>query len=133
MKTKILHYINFIFILLILIGICVTEEVVVSSSLQQVQEYCFKIEKILQEKDGLKNMEIVMAVENLEYIWAEDESDLCYMVNHKSIQEIGQEIVRLKTYIAENEITEFKVSLEEIENYCYSYLHFMGANIHNVL
>ena len=74
-----------------------------------------------------------MAVDNLEYMWRQDESALCFMVNHKSIQEIGQEVVRLKTYIAEDEVTEFKVSLEEIKHYCYGYLHFMGANIHNVL
>ena len=87
----------------------------------------------LLNQDSLQNMNIVMAVDNLEYVWLQDESSLCYMVNHKSVQEIGQEIVRLKSYIAEDEIIEFKVSLEEIENYCYAYLHFMGANIHNVL
>ncbi|MBE7073671.1 MAG: DUF4363 family protein [Clostridiales bacterium] len=133
MKSKVFHYLNFVFILLVLIVICVAEEVVVSSSLSAVQNYCFKIEELLKDFDSLKNMDIVMAVDNLEYEWFEDEMNLCYMVNHKSIQEIGQEIVRLKTYIAEDEITEFKVSLQEIENYCNSYLHFMGANIHNVL
>ena len=84
-------------------------------------------------KDSLKSMDIVMAVDNLEYIWLQDESNMCFMVNHKNIQEIGQEIVRLKTYIAHDEIIEFKVSLEEIKHYCYGYLHFMGANVHNVL
>ena len=78
-------------------------------------------------------MDIVLSIDNLEYRWHKDEASLCYMVNHKSIQEIGQEIAKLKLYISGNDIEAFKVSLEEIKFYCHSYLHFMGANIHNVL
>ncbi|MBQ8443859.1 MAG: DUF4363 family protein [Clostridia bacterium] len=133
MKSKIFHYLNFIFIVLLLGGICVIEEVIVSDSLKTVQSNCYEIEQILKDDDSLKNMEVVMAVDNLEYVWTQNESRLCFMVNHKNIQEIGQEIVRLKTYIAFDEMTEFKVSLSEILHYCYGYLHFMGANIHNVL
>ena len=55
------------------------------------------------------------------------------MVNHKNIQEIGQEIIKAKQYITENNVEEFKVSIELIKFYCHSYLHFMGANLHNVL
>lgn len=130
---NILHYINFIFICLVLVGICILEEVIVSNSLQEVQARCYKIEKLLENSDGLKNMDLVVAVDNLEYIWTQDESNMCFMVNHKNIQEIGQEIVRLKTYIAHDETIEFKVSLEEIKHYCYGYLHFMGASVHNIL
>ena len=133
MKSKIFHYINFVFILLVLIGICVAEELIVSSSLQEVHSYCYKIEQLLDDRESLKDMQVVMAVDNLEDVWTKEESLMCFMVNHKNIQEIGQEIVRLKTYITQDEMVEFKVSLEEIKHYCYGYLHFMGASFHNVL
>ena len=130
---KVVRYINFLLIFLLLVGICVAEDLVVSSSLNEVQEYCFKIEQIVDENDNLKNMEVVMAIENLEYSWLEDESTMCYLVNHKSVQEIGQEIAKLKLYIASDDIDAFKVSISAIKSYCHSYLHFMGANLHNVL
>lgn len=130
---KAFHYINFILILLVLIGICIAEDLVVSSSLKEVQARCYEIEALLADKDDLKNMDIILAIDNLEFIWTEDEASMCFLVNHKNIQEIGQEIAKLKLYIPANDIDAFKVSLEEIKFYCHSYLHFMGANLHNVL
>ena len=130
---KAFHYINFILILLVLIVICIAEDLVVSSSLKEVQARCYEIEALLADKDDLKNMDITLAIDNLEFIWTEDETSMCFLVNHKNIQEIGQEIAKLKLYIPANDIDAFKVSLEEIKFYCHSYLHFMGANLHNVL
>ena len=130
---KAVHYITFILILLVLIGICIAEDIVVSSSLKEVQARCYEIEALLADKDDLKNMDITLAIDNLEFIWTEDEASMCFLVNHKNIQEIGQEIAKLKLYIPANDIDAFKVSLEEIKFYCHSYLHFMGANLHNVL
>lgn len=130
---KFFHYINFILIVILLAGICVLEDVMVSNSLKEMQTMCFEIEGKLENYNDLKNMDIVLSIDNLEYRWHKDEASLCYMVNHKSIQEIGQEIAKLKLYISGNDIEAFKVSLEEIKFYCHSYLHFMGANIHNVL
>ena len=130
---KIFHVINFIGIALILVAICLVEEFTVSSALENVQDRCFSIEKIIDEEKTLKNISLVLAVDNLEYNWLDAESKLCYMVNHKNIQEIGQEITKAKQYISEDNIEEFEISLELIKFYCHSYLHFMGANIHNVL
>lgn len=130
---KVLHYINFAIITVFLIAICFVEDDLVSKSLQRMQSECFEMEKLVDEKDNIKNMDIVMEVENLEYTWLRDESNMCYLVNHKSIQEIGQEISKLKLYISENDVEAFKVSLSTIRGYCHSYLHFMGANFHNIL
>ena len=130
---KFFHYINFILIIALLIGICIAEDLVVSKSLNDTQNRCYQLEAIISERNDLKNMEMTMAVDNLEFYWTENEEKMCYMVNHKNIQEIGQEIAKLKLYIASNDIDAFKVSLEEIKFYCHSYPHFMGANWHNVL
>lgn len=130
---KFFHYLNFILIIALLIVICVAEDVVVSNSLKEMQTMCYEIEALLDEKDDLKNMEMVMEIDNLEYRWTEDERNMCFMVNHKNIQEIGQEIAKLKLYIASNDIDAFRVSIQEIKFYCHSYQHFMGANWHNIL
>lgn len=130
---KAVHCINLIIIILLLGGICLAEEFVVSASLRVVQYQSYRLEQLVEEKGTLKDMEVVMAVENLEYEWTKDEKKLCYMVNHKNIQEIGQEIAKIKMYIASDDIDALKVSTQSLKMYCHSYLHFMGANIHNVL
>lgn len=120
-------------ILVLLITICAVEDKLVSDALSLVKDYCYQIENAMLENDGIKNNEVNSLVENLEEKWLDDERSLCYVVNHKSIQEIGVEIIKLKTYIEEDDIKEFSVSLQLIKLYSEQYNHFMGANFKNIL
>lgn len=120
-------------IFLFLIGISVAEELIVSNGLKLVMDDCLYIESISDELDDVRTMDIALAVSDLEYHWKKSESDMCYMVNHKNIQEIGLEISKLKVYQKENDPKEFRACMEAIKAYSQSYLHFMGASIHNVL
>lgn len=130
---KAFHIINFGIIILLLVGICLAEEFVVSSSLRDIQSRCMQLELLIDDSETLKTTEIVLAIDNLEFQWRKDESNLCFMVNHKNIQEIGQEIAKIKEYVASDDVDATRVSLYSIKFYCHSYLHFMGANLHNVL
>lgn len=130
---KIVQIVSFILITLLLTGICLAEELVVSTSLKDIHFRTLSIERLIEDNQTLKTTEIVLAIDNLEAKWTEDESRLCYMVNHKNIQEIGQEIAKIKAYVTFDDVDACKVSLDSIKFYCHSYLHFMGANLHNVL
>lgn len=130
---KFFHVLNLVLIVILLVGICVAEEMVVSSSLSNIQDRCLYIEQIVEKNETLKTTDLVLAVDNLEDNWDKYESKLCFMVNHKNIQEIGQEIAKVKQYIATDDVGAFRVSIESIKMYCKGYLHFMGANLHNVL
>ncbi len=125
--------VSILVILAILITVCVVEDSFVSSSLSLVDEYCYEIEVAISENDGIKNSDVCTLVDNLEYSWFANEWKLCYVVNHKSIQEIGVEISRLKSYIEEGDEKEFRASLELIKLYREQYEHFMGASLHNIL
>ena len=130
---KIFSKIMLVFMFLFLIVICVVEDEISSKSLFIVQNDCLRIENLTDGKENLQAMPITLAVDTLEYNWMNNESKLCYLTNHKSIQEIGVEIAKLKVYQQKNDIKEFNASLEAIKFYSKSYLHFMGASLHNVL
>lgn len=121
-----------LFIVGVLIAICVVEDRVIVSSLNEVKNYCYEIEEIA-EKNGIVDGEVASLVDNLEYSWTINEGKMCFMVNHKAIEQLGIEIVRLKTYIDEEEPIEFFVSLEIIKHYVETFQHFMGASFHNIL
>lgn len=116
----------------ILTAICVIEDRLVITSLEKVNDYCYEIEEVAK-KDGIVNGEVSSLVDNMEYDWKENENMLCFLVNHKSIEQMAIEIVRLKTYIDKEEPIEFLVSLELIKHYIETFQHFMGANFHNIL
>ena len=132
-KANLIKYISLGVVFCLLVSISIIEDRFVVSSLQEVKKYCYEIEKVTQERGGIVNGDVVSLVDNLEYCWKANESKLCFLVNHKSIEQLGLEIVRLKTYIDEEEEIEFFVSLEIIKHYVETYQHFMGASFHNIL
>lgn len=125
--------ITLILIFIFLIGISIVEEVVTSNALNAINSDCYLIEERVEGLDDIRSTDLVLMVDNMEYDWFKNESKMCYLVNHKSIQEIGAELAKMKNYLGENDIKEFKASLEAIKYYSESYLHFMGANVHNIL
>lgn len=130
---KVFHYINFFMIFLILISICIVEDCLVTNSLADIKNRCYYIEELIEEKNGIKNNEIVSAVENLEDKWNMYEKNVCYLVNHKLIQDLGVEVYKLKSHMYNNQIDEFKTALQSIKFYCHSYMLFAGGSIKNVL
>lgn len=130
---KLFTKLTLIFIFLFLIGISVFEEVVTSRSLNVVNAYCSVLEEEIEDKSDIRTCKLALLVDNMQYDWTKNESMMCYLVNHKSIQEIGAELSKMKNYLGENDVKEFKASLEAIKFYSESYLHFMGANVHNIL
>lgn len=132
-KSGWIKLVGVIVIVALLIFVCVAEDRLVVRSLNNVKSFCCEIELEAEKHDGIVNGEVASLVENLETTWKKDEAKLCLLVNHKSIEQLGIEIVRLKTYIGEEEETEFFTSLEIIKSYVESYWHLMGASFHNVL
>lgn len=116
-----------------LIAVCVVEDRIAITSLNRVSDYCYEIENAVQKNGTIVSGQVASLVDNMEDYWKKQESQLCFMVNHKSIEPLGVEIVRLKAYIDEDEPIEFLVSLDLIKHYCLNFQHFMGANFHNVL
>ncbi len=130
---KIFSKIMLALIFVFLIGISVAEEIIIDNGLTQAMNDCLYLENISQNQQDLRLQKIALAVDDLEYHWKENESKMCFLVNHKNIQEIGLEISKMKVYQQENDVKEFKACLDAVKFYSQSYLHFMGANLHNVL
>ena len=117
----------------VIVGVVVLEDQMVKHALGEVNKACYEIEVAMAENGGIVNGEVASLVDNLEYEWFKNESALCFLVNHKNTEQLGVEIVRLKTYIDEEEEIEFYVSLNIIKNYVETFQHFMGAGVDNIL
>ena len=132
-KFKWFQLISILVLLGVLVYVVVIEDVLVKESLDSVSKYCLQIEATYAQMGGIKNSEIVRLTDNLEDSWLKNEERLCFLVNHKSIQEIGVEISRLRSYLEKDDDKEFCASLNLVQLYAEQYNHFMGASIHNVL
>lgn len=121
------------FLLFVLIAGILYENNLVKTSLNGAKEYCYQIEIAAQDNGGIVNGEVASLVDNMQAYWDKKEAQLCFFTNYKAIEQLGVEIVRLKTYIDEEEEIEFFTSLEIIKHYTENFEYFVGSNIHNIL
>ena len=124
---------HLIIILLFLIASCVTEEILVTKYLNDIDNQVSQIQTYVKDKEQLNTCEILFMVENLDEDWKKKEHILCMIVNHKDIEDIGIEIARLKSNAATSQIEDFNASLSLIRFYAKAYNHVMGTNLYNVL
>ncbi len=126
-------YIYLLIILLFLIGVCIWEEMSVNVYLQQVDNVVSEIQTVVADREAINSYDILLMVENLEEMWLKNESNLCVLVNHKDIEDIGMEIARLKSTIATNQIEDFNASLSLVRFFTEAYHHVMGTSFQNLL
>lgn len=126
-------YIYLLIIILFLVGVCIWEDLSVNIYLQQIDDAVAEIQALVADKDAINSYDILMTVENLEEMWIKNENNLCILVNHKDIEDIGMEIARLKSTIATNQIEDFNASLSLVRFFTETYHHVMGTSIQNLL
>lgn len=126
------RYIYIIAIIVVLIALCTCEQVMVSNFLNNMQ---IKVESITQNVENLTDIStpnMYDKVVDLENSWERYESVLCYIVNTTQIEDVGIEITKLKVYVIENSILDFKASLATILYYLDSYHDILGISMKNV-
>ena len=126
-------YLYLFIIFAFLVSICFWEEILVRQSLSEIDDRVSEIQTTVADKEYINTYEILMMVENLEENWHKSEKELCILVNHKDIEDIGMEIARLKSTIATNQIEDFNASLSLVIFFTETYHHVMGTSIQNLL
>lgn len=129
MKLRIYFIIG---ILIFLVGVVVWEQVCVSVYLNNIEK---KVEAIIldvENKTSINSKEIYNQVVELENEWDSYRTTLCFMVNLKDVEGLGVEITKIKTYVIEDDVTEFKAGLGLILFYLDNYRNIMGISFENV-
>lgn len=126
-------YLYLFIIFAFLVSICFWEEILVRQSLSEIDDRVSEIQTTVADKEYINTYEILMMVENLEEHWHKSEKELCILVNHKDIEDIGMEIARLKSTIATNQIEDFNASLSLVIFFTETYHHVMGTSMQNLL
>ncbi len=126
-------YIKLGIIVLVLIGVCVWEELAVNTYLSEIDKMVSNIQTVALQSENINTSEILMLVENLEEQWKKKENTLCVIVNHEDVEEIGCEISRLKGAIVATQYEDFLITLSIIRFYTESFNQSMGMSLQNLL
>jgi len=127
------RFVYILIILVFLIGFCIIEQIMVNTFLTNIETQVYDIMNIIEDKTDINTPEIYELVEEAEIKWKGYENSLCYLINYKDIEEIGVELTKMKVYIVENDIIEFKASLAQILYFTDSYRQVMSNSLHNII
>lgn len=121
-----------IIICLILIGLCVADEILVEGTLHQIKNTGNKIYAYAQQLDSVNNEELISQTNELLEFWNSRESILSFFTNHKDIREMGIELTKVIAYAKQNIREEFNASLELVIYYTDSFHQVMGISFQNI-
>lgn len=126
------RYLYIIFIIVVLIGICITEQVMVSNYLSNMSQKIVALTEYVADKNDINTTEVYQQVVEMEDMWSGYENALCFLVNLKDIEDVGIEITKMKVYVVENNETEFKASLALLLYHIEEYYTIMGISFENI-
>lgn len=124
--------ISILAIIVILIGICITEQVMVSNYLANMTDKIVALTEFVKDKNDIKSQEIYDKVVDLETTWDGYEGALCLLVNLKDIEDVGVELTKMKVYVVEDNEAMFKASLALLLYYIEGYYNIMGISFENI-
>lgn len=118
---------------ILLLGCCITEEVVLKTNLEKLYEKSLSIKTLVEQNDNVNTSEITESILNLETFWNKTESYFCVVVNHINMEEAGEQIAKIKTLSEQNKKEELQLELDLLIYYSKSYEHILVPNIQNIL
>ena len=120
-------------IFLILIGLCIWEDIYLSSNLKILNEKATNLAQIAREAENASDDIVKNAITDLDEFWAKTENWFCLVVNHINMEEAGEQISKIKTLSELNKKEELLVELDLLVYYSESYEHIIVPHIQNIL
>ncbi len=120
-------------IFLILIGLCVWEDVYLSSNLKLLNEKATELAQIVRNSEDVNTEEVKNKIKELDDFWVKTENRFCLVVNHINMEEAGEQITKIKTFSELNKKEELLVEIDLLVYFSESYEHIIVPHIQNIL
>ena len=119
-------------LVVILAGVCITEQVLVSNYLHTMEVRIQTVVEYVENAQSINSQELYDEIVDIEETWNGYEATLCFFVNLKDIEDVGIELTKMKVYIVENAVDDFKASLALVLYYIDGYYNVMGISFENI-
>lgn len=126
------RYIYVVVISLLLLAICVAEQIMVKTYLGVMENKVESLVEFVSDKTDINTSEVYDMVVDMEKTWSGYENALCFLVNLKDIEELGVELTKMKVFVVENNVVELRASLALMLYYIDGYYNVMGISFENI-
>ncbi len=118
---------------ILLIGLCVLEEVYLSQNLVKLHDKSNELLTIVENSENVNTIEIKTKIDDLQKFWNKTENIFCLVVNHINMEEAGEQITKIISLSELNKKDELIVEINLLIYYAQSYEHIIVPHIQNIL
>ena len=118
---------------ILLFGIVIWEQIFIDNTLDTLATKIKNVSTEISLTENINTEKIANFATDLDKFWTEKEKILCLFINHNDLSKIGEEIKKIKVYIAQNNKDDCENELDVLKFYAESYKHVMEINIQNLL
>lgn len=118
---------------LILIGLCIAEDIYLKSNLELLNQKAQELFLIVDQNEDVNTEEVTNKIIDLKEYWNKTESYFCLVVNHINMEEAGEQISKIESLSYLNKKEELIVEINLLIYYAKSYQHIIVPDIQNIL
>lgn len=119
-------------IIVLLAVVCIIEQILVSNYFHDIEKRISNIIVEVGDAENINTQELYDQIVEIEKVWDKYETTLCFFVNLKDIEDVGVELTKMKVYIVENAVEDFKASLSLTLYYLDGYYNIAGISFENI-
>lgn len=122
-----------LFLLLIIVAICVTEELVLKDVNIKLNTYSSTLyDDLVTNKQNINKESVKNKFSTLRKFWENEKNKLCYLTNYDKIKSMDESVSRLQYSIDNNDFSLAIDSISIVMSYSDFLHYFMGFNINNL-
>lgn len=129
MKSR---YITIVCLFLLLIAVVVAEQIFVRNTIDTMQIKVNELNHEVQVANEISSSNFTQKISEIETLWNEKEQILCLIVNHKDMENVGEQIAKLKVLFSQNDKQKAEQELELLIYYIDNYEHFVSISLQNL-
>ena len=118
---------------LILIVISLLEEILLTQNLEELYNKSVSLLNNVEITENVNSTQILTEIEELKNFWDTSENYICIVINHIYIEEVGEQLTKIKTLSEQNKKEEIIVEINLLIYYAKSYQHLIIPTIQNIL
>lgn len=85
------------------------------------------------DEENIDSLKVQNKIDNLETFWTRTENYFCIVIHHINLEEVGEQINKIKTLSLQNKKEETIVEVNLLVYYSKSYSHLIVPSIQNIL
>ncbi len=122
-----------LFIILLLSGISIAEEVLLQHSVENVSIQSTAIMTLIDENEiDINSEEIISKVDDFKTFWNNEEKKICYFTSYEKIKNMDESIEKLKFAVKNNDRSLAIENVAVIKSYGQFLHNIMGFNLNNL-